>query len=336
MAARQIGVVGSVAVWNTSMYSLHLSKVCDSTRLVNLTASQLTTKAKSLGGSCDQAEDLPIGHGWKRMDAYLHISCLTAELTRAITSTVLSISSLTFDANTIANSSNSLAMSLHRSKSWPGPRAILNPEDQTSDYDDPKFIPLQPEVDLDRIRGWYAECKSHHGDSCNKRYTSELEKHVDHLVLIDANAGCLKFLPVSTSFVALSYVWGQAETTKLQRSNFEQLKRPGALDYESQELVLPNAIRDAMYLCKVLGVDYLWVDCLCVMQDASDAEMRKMLRGMAYIYANAEYTIVAASGSDANHGLEGIRGRARSLDQISYWKKWTYPTPSTWANRGWT
>lgn len=206
---------------------------------------------------------------------------------------------------------------------------------------------LQAEVDIGRLKGWHAECQVHHGDSCNNRYTQDLARHVDHLVLVDVNDGCLWSLPISTPFVALSYVWGQAETTKLRTSNFEQLKQLGVLHPDSQELVIPNTIRDAIYLFKEMGESYLWADCLCVMQDASPSEMKKMLRAMANIYASAEFTIVAAGGSDANHGLTGIRGRTqgrfRTLDLwmpvgLNYKRspRLRWPNNSVWASRGWT
>jgi hypothetical protein len=42
--------------------------------------------------------------------------------------------------------------------------------------------------------------------------------------------------------------------------------------------------------------------------------MDDMLRSMARIYTSAEYTIVAAEGSDANHGLKGVGGPSEDRD----------------------
>lgn len=63
-------------------------------------------------------------------------------------------------------------------------------------------------------------------------------------MLVDVNAACMVSRSVSTVFVALSYVWGDAQTTKLGSKNYELLQQPGALRGEG--VVIPDTIRDAM------------------------------------------------------------------------------------------
>jgi hypothetical protein len=58
-----------------------------------------------------------------------------------------------------------------------------------------------------------------------------------------------------------------------------------------------------------MGVDYLWVDRLCIVQD-SVRHFNEQLQQMASIYNKAHFTIIAADGQDANYGLRGIRGQA--------------------------
>jgi len=73
----------------------------------------------------------------------------------------------------------------------------------------------------------------------------------------------------------------------------------GALNSPSQ------VIQDAMKITKELGMKYLWVDVLCVMQD--DPEAQKVdIQNMYWIYTNANLTIVAAGGGTANDGIGGI------------------------------
>lgn len=202
---------------------------------------------------------------------------------------------------------------------------------------------LQRDIDIDRIQGWHKECKQHHGDCCNDRYSEALAQHIGHLILVDVETACLVELPVSTPYIALSYVWGQVDMPKLRQSNLEELKQPGVLNGPVDGIDLPRTIRDAMHLVSRLGERYLWVDCLSVKQDASAEEMGRTLKAMARIYASAELTIVAAGGMNADSGLPGVGGPAesRSLELLSSsprnpMNRYGYPWASTWASRGWT
>ncbi|KAI4919967.1 hypothetical protein J4E90_002107 [Alternaria incomplexa] len=129
-------------------------------------------------------------------------------------------------------------------------------------------------------------------------------------MLVDVISGSLTILPTSSpiKYVALSYVWGNAPMFKTTTNNIETLLQRGALYEPSNNAVLPDTIRDAIHLVKALGEKYLWVDCLSVVQDAGSEKMDITLRAMARIYASAEFTIVAAGGEDAGHGLRGIGG----------------------------
>ena len=71
---------------------------------------------------------------------------------------------------------------------------------------------------------------------------------------------------------------------------------------------LPQTIQDAIIVTRKLGLRYLWVDALCIIQDsASDraAEITKMDR----IYQNAQLTISAASAERCQDGFLASRSR---------------------------
>lgn len=87
------------------------------------------------------------------------------------------------------------------------------------------------------------------------------------------------------------------------KANFEDLSRPGSLIKAINQI--PKTVRDAMYLTLSLGVDFLWVDALCIVQD--DYEVKQdHLRAMPSIYSLAQFTIAVISGADANAGIQGI------------------------------
>lgn len=201
---------------------------------------------------------------------------------------------------------------------------------------------IPPVFDFDKFHRWHTQCEATHGECCNERYSEALAQQLDSLLLVDIVSGNLVTLPSSTKFVALSYVWGNVPTLKSGRDNVDALKTAGALFREPFESALPDTIRDAMHVVKASGQRYLWVDCLSLIQDAEKEHMENMLRAMARIYASAEYTIVAAQGDNANHGLRGAGGPSRERQNISQKPNFCddrgsgFPWHSCWASRGWT
>ena len=132
--------------------------------------------------------------------------------------------------------------------------------------------------------------------------------------LIDVNQDCVVEAPSDPDYAILSYVWGslQREFLLALKSNFESLKVPGSICPENP--LLPKTIRDAIILTKALGYRYLWVDSVCIVQD--DASSITQINAMDAIYSLADFTIVAASGVDADAGIHGSPDTPRMTHQF--------------------
>jgi hypothetical protein len=63
---------------------------------------------------------------------------------------------------------------------------------------------------------------------------------------------------------------------------------------------------DAIEVTRKLDFPYLWVDRSCINQSDED-EKAYLISRMTTIYEAADFTIVAAAGSGASHGLPGVR-----------------------------
>lgn len=145
--------------------------------------------------------------------------------------------------------------------------------------------------------------------------------------LIDCDSSSRDVLdkPLTEKYVALSYVWGEVAVV------------PGSW---------PQVVLDAILVTRKLGLRYLWVDRFCIDQD--DAQTKhSLISNMAAIYQNAEFTIIAAAGSGANHGLPGVGtttrrepqpkvrlGRTVLASPLENCREDIYQ--STWWTRGWT
>ena len=65
---------------------------------------------------------------------------------------------------------------------------------------------------------------------------------------------------------------------------------------------MPLTIQDCIYVVDQLGIRYLWVDSLCIIQDsATDCEAESSQ--MADIYGDATITIFADGAADDNAGM---------------------------------
>lgn len=97
-------------------------------------------------------------------------------------------------------------------------------------------------------------------------------------------------------YVALSYCWGgksQVQTTK------ETLElHQGSISCAD----LPKTICDAIWVTKQLGMRFLWVDCLCIIQGDQEDFDTESTR-MAAVYENAYLTIAATAAETSAAGI---------------------------------
>jgi hypothetical protein len=65
---------------------------------------------------------------------------------------------------------------------------------------------------------------------------------------------------------------------------------------------LPATVVDAIRVARGLGIRFVWIDSLCILQDFSEDRDIESSR-MASIYANAYITFFADCGRDDDHGV---------------------------------
>ncbi|KAH9850577.1 heterokaryon incompatibility protein-domain-containing protein [Lenzites betulinus] len=97
-------------------------------------------------------------------------------------------------------------------------------------------------------------------------------------------------------YIALSYVWGEAQPHSTTKSNIK------AYADRIDSSCLPKTITDAIRVTHALGIQYLWADTLCIIQD-SDADKRREIGRMHRIYRDAHLTVIAASASKVSEGF---------------------------------
>lgn len=204
-------------------------------------------------------------------------------------------------------------------------------------YSDP---PIGLDVNWDQVKRWMGVCHLH-----QRSRQKSIETTDKDFRLVDLWNNCLVNGSQAWSYAALSYVWGNPRAWEAQTvlANVSQLEQKGGLLLHE----LPQCILDAQTACKHLGIRFLWVDRLCIIQD--DAKSKHgQIKEMGNIYASAVVTIVAAAGKNARYGLIGI-SKPRAFPQqrlvlqgveftetLGTYDFFHLMNESMWRSRGWT
>ena len=203
-------------------------------------------------------------------------------------------------------------------------------------------------VDFERVLQWIRNCDSMHAECHWNTSTLGASCFMENMYLISISRKCLVKVSGGEKYLALSYVWGvscsQFQTTK---ADLSFLQREGSLRKTRTRDHLSGTIQRAMHLTSLLDVDFLWVDCLCIVQD-DPVHAASQINSMASIYSNSYLTLCAADGVDAESGLLGIRqcSPPRNVQQdilafangpmSSKWVKVLPRMASVYHERGWT
>lgn len=99
-------------------------------------------------------------------------------------------------------------------------------------------------------------------------------------------------------YTALSHCWGPPEKRPLRTIRDNLGSHLQDIPYES----LPATFQDAVAVTRKLGLQYLWIDSLCIVQDDED-DWRIESAKMGDIYEKATLTIGASGATDSTEGL---------------------------------
>jgi hypothetical protein len=171
--------------------------------------------------------------------------------------------------------------------------------------------PCDPLV-IVRLKEWMQLCDSKH-TGC----------HVEEIPLLPTRVLDVKGGPsspiaklVETSagqrapYIALSHCWGKSNPFITTRDNLEDMMRSIVLDKA------PATFRDAIRVSRELGIRYIWIDSLCIIQgDKEDWEIESSRMGG--IYRDATLTISAANATADSEGFLKPRPFTHSTVKIT-------------------
>lgn len=145
------------------------------------------------------------------------------------------------------------------------------------------------------IRDNIIECRGKH--KCERQ--GPLPLLPDRIIWIQANnttqIQLVEPKGIHAQYIALSYCWGpvKKDTFLTNASSFNE--RRAGIPYND----LPPLFQDVVHCARVLGIDYIWIDRLCIIQ-GNDKDFEWQAPKMGEIYGNATLTIAAASATSEN------------------------------------
>ncbi|KAI0871058.1 hypothetical protein GGS24DRAFT_492545 [Hypoxylon argillaceum] len=164
----------------------------------------------------------------------------------------------------------------------------------------PELPAARKEIHFKILREWIRDCD--HSHQC---YPAPETFLPTRLLIINENPDDVQLIVTSLAhtnpgrYVALSHRWGPPQQDTYfctYRSNIEELKR--GIKISS----LPRAFQDAVCVTRGLGLKYLWIDSLCIIQqDPVDWEVESTL--MERVFSSAYCTIAASCSSGSKHGF---------------------------------
>ncbi|KAK8108932.1 HET-domain-containing protein [Apiospora sp. TS-2023a] len=148
---------------------------------------------------------------------------------------------------------------------------------------------------MTKVKKWLSVCCSRHSE-CVQSETplptrilsiSDDDKEPPRLVTPEGKCG---------AYAALSWRWGVEEPLRTTKENLQQHLR------KMPWLYLPKLFRDAAKVTKRLGLRYLWIDAICIIQDSEEDWVTEASK-MTEVYGNAYLTIAADNCGNAFQGL---------------------------------
>ncbi|PLB34247.1 HET-domain-containing protein [Aspergillus candidus] len=170
----------------------------------------------------------------------------------------------------------------------------------------------QEYTDLTLLKTWIDTCDRCHSVQ-DDQHSTDVQEDALQLRFIDVHANRIVTPETLPRYACLSYVWGGVSGTQYTSDTRADLEAENGL-YHASVTLLPT-IRDAMKVAKAIGIDYLWVDALCILQD-NEEDVGRNIAGAGLIYSGAALTIIASTNSNPNHGLPGASTVPRSKGQI--------------------
>jgi Heterokaryon incompatibility protein (HET) len=184
-------------------------------------------------------------------------------------------------------------------------------------------FPSSLETKVSRIRDWLRVCESSH-PQCGSKWQCQLPRRLVDLGV--DNFGAFKLVSTASlssneiKYTALSYCWGALRSLKTTKETV------AAYHTEIPYSELPKTYLDAALITKGVGLQYTWIDALCIIQDDRDDWAMEASK-MSDIYHGSTFSVTANDSRSSSGGVF-TQGSSSLPERITYARAFlrsTYP-----------
>ncbi|KAF1847863.1 HET-domain-containing protein [Cucurbitaria berberidis CBS 394.84] len=154
-----------------------------------------------------------------------------------------------------------------------------------------------PQAHFDVAKRWLDHCEANHSECAG--HNSRLAELPSRVICV-AEEGQDPHLVSGNGerarYATLSHCWGRSTATITTTESLR--KRQDSIPLET----IPKTFKDAILVCRKLGMPYLWIDSLCIIQDDKD-DWERESGHMGSIYYDSTLTIAATDSPDSSRGL---------------------------------
>ena len=186
-------------------------------------------------------------------------------------------------------------------------------------------LPLYTEQAIDEAKKWFDECHNKHAKTCDSLGWSS--KNPTRLVRLLPGGTKVQIIETKSMklvrYVALSYSWGDTTTKDpKEKEEIRSIKDLKNMNVPFPLSKLPATVQDTLRVAAILGVEYIWIDALCIKTTATTDWNYEAAR-MHEVYGNACVTLCACSSKKSIDGLFKPRNA------------WKYPSEPCRLDRYW-
>ncbi|EPE36495.1 hypothetical protein GLAREA_08658 [Glarea lozoyensis ATCC 20868] len=147
------------------------------------------------------------------------------------------------------------------------------------------------------VKNWLETCERCH-ETCKPRSQQLPKRLINVEPAVPRLVMCQELSKPSPKYATLSYCWGQSKfgATKESINSLHQ-----GIPMDS----IPSTLQDAILTTRMLGLRYLWIDSLCIVQD-DELEWNIEASNMKNTYAGSSLTIAATDAIDSSEGFLNV------------------------------
>lgn len=151
------------------------------------------------------------------------------------------------------------------------------------------------EIAYKRLEAWLKNCVDSHPRCRATTRETVLPTRVIDVFASRDRAALVESRGRTGKYIALSHTWGKSRRLTATKKTVGDLMEGIAVSS------LPKTFRDAIDITRRLGIRYLWIDCLCIIQD-DPQDWEREAAAMTRVYRNSYLTISASASSDSHSG----------------------------------